>query len=462
MAAVLEVRSPYDGAVVASLPLDGPEAVQRKIAAASAAFGRWRDVPLEDRCRLVAKGLEWFRRDGERIAREISSQMGKPVTQARREIETMLDRARWAIGAVEDALATELVPPAGDLHRRIEHVPRGVVLDIAAWNYPLLVPVNVVVPALLAGNTVVLKHSERTPLTGEVFARAFGTLDVPDVLVHVVVSRAGASRLIDDPRIAHVSFTGSVATGRAVYRRAAERMVPCGLELGGKDAAYVAADADLAFAVENVVDGACYNAGQSCCAVERVYVHRSVYDEFVDRALEALGGYRMGDPLEESTTLGPLAIRDAIGPLEARIEEAKRRGASVLFGGGRAPVVGGGFFAPTLVVDVPNDSSLMQEESFAPIVPVRMVEDDEQALGLMRDTRFGLTASVWTRDEERAERMARDLEVGTVFQNRCDYVDPALPWSGARESGLGATLSRHGFLHLTRPRALHFRGGPVR
>lgn len=457
MPAMMEIRSPYDGSVVGSLPVDGPSGVDKKLEAAGVAFARWRETSIADRKRIVEEGLSRFLDESAQAARDISLQMGKPLAQARKEVETMLDRARWAIDAAEESLATEIVPETDGLTRRIEHVPLGIVLDIAAWNYPLLVPVNVIVPALLAGNVVVLKHSSRTPLTGQAFARAFGALEVPDLLVAMNVTRDAANRLIDDSRVAHVSFTGSVGGGRAVYRRAAERLIDVGLELGGKDPAYVAADADLDVAVEGVVDGACYNAGQSCCGIERVYVHRSVYPEFVDRARKLVEAYRLGDPLDDATTMGPLCMRSALDGLEAQVADARGRGAEVLVGGARVADLPGSFFAPTLVVDVPNDASLMQEESFAPIVPVQVVDDDRQALERMEDTRFGLTASVWTRDRERAERLAQQLHAGTVFQNRCDFVDPALPWSGMRESGIGATLSRHGFLALTRTRALHFR-----
>ena len=457
MSTLLEVKSPYDGSVVGTVALDGEDAVDRKLEAARTAFSTWRELDVAERCRIVAQGLERFMAAGEEVARDISLQMGKPITQALREVETMRDRAVWALEHAAESLAPEPVPVENGLHRRIEHVPLGVVLDIAAWNYPLLVPINVIVPALLAGNVVALKHSSRTPLTGEAFARAFGDLEVPDLLVSLNVTRQTADRIIDDPRVAHVSFTGSVPGGRAVYRRAAERLLDVGLELGGKDPAYVAEDADLDVAVEGVVDGACYNAGQSCCGVERVYVHRAVYDEFIERARAILGDYRLGDPLDEATTMGPLAMPESIPDLEEQVDDARRRGGRVLLGGGRAGGHPGGFFEPTLVVDVPNDALVMQEESFAPIVPVLAVADDADGLRRMQDTRFGLTASVWTRDRERAEWLAHRIDAGTVYQNRCDFVDPALAWSGVGESGIGATLSRHGFLGLTRTRSLHFR-----
>jgi acyl-CoA reductase-like NAD-dependent aldehyde dehydrogenase len=340
---------------------------------------------------------------------------------------------------------------------RIEHEPLGVVLDIAAWNYPLLVPASVVVPALVAGNAVILKHSPLTPLCGLAFERAFGTLSVPGLVQNLVVENERAEALIGDPRIDHVSFTGSVATGRRVYAAAAKRLIDAGLELGGKDPAYVAEDADIAFAAENVIDGACYNAGQSCCAVERVYVHESVLAAFLEKAKSALKQYRMGDPLDERTTLGPLARSEAVGFLEKQVEDAVARDAKIVFRGKR-PSGKGSFFEPVLLSGVPNDASAMQEESFGPIVPVASVASDEEAIARMNDSRFGLTASVWTTSGERAERIARELEAGTVYQNRCDYLDPALPWSGWKESGIGSTLSRYGYLGLTKRKSIHFRG----
>lgn len=406
----------------------------------------------------MEEGLRRFRGEAEGIARDVSRQMGKPIRQSRREVETFFERARWAVGAAQECLAPEVLPARDGLHRRIEHVPLGVVLHLAAWNYPLLVPVNVVLPALLAGNAVLLKHSPRTPLTGLAFERAFGALEPRGLVASVVLDNEGTARLMADPRVAHAAFTGSVEGGRAVYREAAKRLLGAGLELGAKDPAYVAEDADLDVAAEGVVDGACYNAGQSCCAVERVYVHRRRAGEFLARAAEILGRYRLGDPMSEETTLGPLAIREALDRLDRQVEDAVRRGARVLLGGRRLAGVPGNFFPPTLLSDVPNDAEAMQEETFGPLVPVLPVADDDEALARMDETRFGLTASIWTRDRGRAERFAARLEAGTVYQNRCDVLDPALPWTGARHSGIGSTLSRYGFLHLTRRKSLHFRG----
>jgi acyl-CoA reductase-like NAD-dependent aldehyde dehydrogenase len=332
-------------------------------------------------------------------------------------------------------------------------------LDIAAWNYPLLTAVNAVAPALLAGNAVLLKHSTKTPLCGAHFEKAFNH-SLQGLVSNLILSHEQTLAMIQDPRVDHVVFTGSVNGGRQVYQAVSSRFIDVGLELGGKDPAYVAEDADLAFTVPNVVDGACYNAGQSCCAIERVYVHQKHYELFLEQARTIMESYRLGDPMDNSTTLGPVVSRLALERLDHQIADAKQRGAQIILGGKRLDNTKGNFFLPTIITNVPNDADVMQEESFGPILPVRMVNDDHEALQMMNDSRFGLTASVWTEDQNRAEWFARELKVGTVFQNRADYLDPALPWTGVRESGKGSGLSKYGFLHLTRRKSIHFRIQP--
>jgi acyl-CoA reductase-like NAD-dependent aldehyde dehydrogenase len=456
----LKVINPFNQRILCELPLDQGKTLEKKISGARRAYEHWCRFLLEERSKRVGQGLKYFREHAGEIARDITLQMGKPFIQARGEVKTFFHRAEYMLSIAKKALAPEILPAKPGLHLRIEHAPLGIVYNIAPWNYPLLTAVNVIVPALLAGNTVLLKHSPLTPLVGQHFENAFGEVDPPNLVTNIIVTNAQASRLIHDPRINYIAFTGSVTTGTKVYRQAAKRLLDVGLELGGKDAAYVAEDADLDFTVENIVDGACYNAGQSCCAVERVYVHRALYRDFLDRARSLLEQYRLGDPLDEKTTMGPLARREALPFLEGQVKEAVRRGTRVLLGGKRLEGTRGNFFSPTLLADVPNGAKVMQEESFGPLVPVMPVADDEEALVRMNDSHYGLTASIWTSDRERAERFARDLEVGTVFQNRCDYLDPALPWTGARDSGVGSTLSWYGFYHLTRRKAIHLRVGP--
>jgi len=453
----LKVVNPYNQEVVCELSYDEGTQLDAKIDAVRRAYEEWRHLSIAERSSRVAEGLRRFRTNADAIARDITLQMGKPLRQSHREIETFFQRAEYMLSIAQESLAPDILPEKEGFHRRIEHTPLGVVLCIAAWNYPLLIPVNVVVPALLAGNTVLLKHSAKTPLCGQHFEDALGGLEPLGLVKNLVLSHEQTAALIADPRVNHVNFTGSVPGGHQIYRAAAQRFLDVGLELGGKDPAYVAQDADLDFSVEHLIDGACYNAGQSCCAVERVYVHRALYREFLARAKIVMGRYRLGDPLDDDTTLGPLANRSALDMLERRVEQAVRRGARLLLGGRRLDGTSGNFFPPTLLADVPNDATLMQDETFGPLVPVLAVADDDEALARMADTRYGLTASVWTRSRDRAERFARAVEAGTIYQNRCDYLDPALPWTGTRDSGKGTTLSRYGFYQLTRRKSIHFR-----
>lgn len=436
------------------LPFDDDASIDRKLAAAHGAGASWREFSVPERTERVSRALGFFRSRAEVVARDVTLQMGKPLVQARSEVAGLLERAEHMISIAAESLAADELPERAGFHRRIEHVPLGVVLDLAAWNYPLLIPVNVVVPALLAGNTVLLKHSARTPLCGLHFERAFAELGTPGLVTNLVVGHDATARIVADERISHVAFTGSVAGGHAIQRAASGRFIDVGLELGGKDPAYVAPDCDLAATVAGVVDGACYNAGQSCCAVERVYVHESVHDEFLERAEPLIAAYRTGDPLDEGTTLGPLASASALPFLEGQVGEAVAAGARLVHGGKRED---SRFFPATLVADCPDTTDLMRSESFGPILACRPVRDDAEALARMNDSLLGLTASVWTADRERAEWFGARLEAGTVFQNRCDYLDPALAWTGVKDTGKGVTLSRHGFLHLTRCKSIHFR-----
>ncbi|MGE0710268.1 MAG: aldehyde dehydrogenase family protein [Planctomycetota bacterium] len=449
-------RNPYDDSVLCERASDHPRR-DEVLDGLRAAQRGWRAQPLPERVARVEAALAHFEREREAIAADVTREVGKPIREARGEVSTCLARARHMLSIAGEALADDVLPPLPGIERRIAHRPLGVVLNLAAWNYPLLIPVNVVVPALVAGNAVALKHSERTPLAGAVFARAFAAVWDEPLVRDVVLTHEETAQWVQDPRVDAVAFTGSVAGGRAVQRAARERFVGVGLELGGKDPAYVAEDADLAFTVPNLVEGACYNAGQSCCAIERVYVHRSRYEEVLERALVALADWVPGDPLRDETTLGPMATRRALDVLEAQVQGALRRGARLLAGGARQGEV---FFPATLLADAPQDSDAMQEESFGPLLPIRAVADDAEALALMNDSRYGLTASVWTTDAGRADWFAPRLEAGTVFQNRCDYLDPALPWTGWKESGRGVSLSRYGYHHLTRPQGLHLRRTP--
>ena len=450
----LRLASPFSGEVFRELELDGPREVERKLARARAAQRTWARRSIGERARAVELALGWVREHAEEHAREITLQMGKPIREARREVATMLERAAWCVANAEAALAPEELPAPEGARRRIEHEPLGVVLDLAAWNYPLLTAVNVIVPALLAGNAVLAKPSARTPLCGLAFEQAFASLPDTGLMACLLVGHEEIEALATARLVDQVTFTGSLEGGRQVYAAAARGLIPAAMELGGKDAAYVAEDAELARAAAGVVDGACYNAGQSCCAVERAYVHEARVDEFLERAAEVMGAYRLGDPLEEGTTMGPLATVQGLERLERQVADAIERGGRLVCGGRRR----GAFFEPTLLSGVPQEAEVMREESFGPVLAVRAVSGDAEALEAMNDSRYGLTASVWTRDEARAERMGRALRVGTVYRNRCDFVEPSLPWGGVRDSGFGVSLSRFGFLQVTRRKGFLFQG----
>ncbi len=457
---VFRIDDPFRGDVVAEVPLLDAAQAHSAVERAAAAQRGWARRSLEERIAVCQGFVGALERRTEAVARDISRQMGKPLAQARAEVGTCLDRVRSLIAQAPRALAPEALQEKAGFTRRITHEPVGVVLVIAAWNYPLLVPVNAVVAAVLAGNAVLLKHAPRTPLCAEAFAAAFCEAGAPpDLVVPLHVDHDVVAQVAEHPAVGYVSFTGSVRGGRQVYAAVAQRrFVEVGLELGGKDAAYVAPDADLGAAVENLVDGAMYNAGQSCCSIERIYVHRSLYDRFVEQAVRVVRGYRLGDPLDEATTMGPMALPGAPAALAEQVADARERGGAVLCGGEPLQVEGRGrFFAPTVVADAPQDSALMQEESFGPVVGIAPVDSDEEAVKRMNDSRYGLTASVWSTDPALAERLGAQLEAGTIFLNRCDFLDPELAWSGWKESGRGVSLSRFGFLPVTRRKSWHFR-----
>lgn len=456
----LEVVDPFTEQVLVSLPLATEKEAEAMVARAKAVQRDWGRTALAERVRLCEAWLGTFEARRDTTAREITQQMGKPLRQSLNEVSGTLDRARYMISIAEETLADEYLPEKPNFTRYIRHEPKGVVLDIAAWNYPLLIAVNIVVPAVLAGNAVILKHSSRTPLCGRAFVESFERAGAPSGLVQDLVADHGlVSRLIAHPDIDHVSFTGSVRGGHEVNRAAAERFMDVGLELGGKDPAYVCADAPFAYAVENLVDGVLYNAGQSCCAVERIYVERPIYARFLEAFVERTRAYvTMGDPMDAETTLGPMASQGAAAFLDGQVTEAVSRGGRLAVDGASfARPPHGWFAAPAVVADAPQDCRLMQEESFGPVVGIRAVENDAEAIRMMNDSAYGLSASVWTADAARAARIGAAVETGTFFMNRCDYLDPALPWTGVKDTGRGASLSRYGLLNLTRLKSMHLR-----
>lgn len=456
-----QVRSPVDGSIVVERDLATPSQLDAALDAAARARAGWRATPLADRIRALHAMVDAFVAQGDAIADELTAQMGRPRRFSPGEVAGFADRARTMLSLAPEALADIVPPEKAGFQRLVRREPLGVVLVLAPWNYPYLTAVNAVVPALAAGNVVLLKHSDQTPLCAERMVEAGRAAGLPPgVFEFIHMSHELTAAAVRDTRVDHVAFTGSVGGGHAVVQAASERFVGVGLELGGKDPAYVRADADIAFAAENVVEGALFNSGQSCCAVERVYVHASVWEDFIEKAVAAAEAWRLGLPTDGDTTLGPVVRPRNAEAIQAQIDAAMRAGAWGLVDPGPfadARALGPGFMAPQLLVEVDHSMEIMKEETFGPVAGIMKVSSDEEAVRLMNDSRYGLTASLWTRDAEAAMRIGGQLETGTVFMNRCDYLDPFLAWTGVKDSGRGCTLSAVGFEHLTRPRSYHLR-----
>jgi len=460
MTDTLKTISPVDGRVYVERPLETAAGIDRALDAARTAQGAWAALPLESRCALLSRAVDAFVAKSQDIALEITWQMGRPLRDAPGEVRGFEERARYMLAAAPEALAAVLPGEKSGFQRQIKRVPLGVVVVVAPWNYPYLTAVNAVLPALIAGNAVVLKHSHQTPLCAERFLEAFAAAGVPaGVFQYLHLSHADTSRLMGDSRVASVCFTGSVSGGRAVVAATASGFATSGLELGGKDPAYVRADANLAQAIETLTDGAFYNAGQSCCGIKRIYVAASRHDEFVAGVVELTRKYRLGSPLDPATTIGPVVRTAAADAVRAQVAAALKGGARQLIEESwfAASAAGTPYLAPQVLVDVDHSMSIMREETFGPAVGIMKVASDEEAVRLMNDSEFGLTAAIFSTDAPRAEILGDALETGTVFLNRCDYLDPALAWTGVKNSGRGCTLSRIGFEQLTRPKSYHFR-----
>jgi len=456
----LTTISPVDGSVYVERTAASAAQIEAALERAPLAQRDWRTTPLAERAAIMERFCGEFERRGAQIATELSWQMGRPIRFAPSEVRGTLERARYMTGIAASALADLEAGPKSGFRRFIRREPLGVVFTVAAWNYPYLIAVNSVVPALMAGNAVVLKHSAQTPLCAETFAACFSAAGLPTGLFEVLhLSHADTEAVIRDPRVDFVAFTGSVAGGQAVQRAAAERFIGVGLELGGCDPVYVRADADLPHAIENIVDGAYFNSGQSCCGLQRIYVHESIYEPFTRGCTELIRQYRLGDPLDPQTTLGPLVRTAAADAVRAQVQAAVNAGARAAIGEREFPESRPGtpYLAPQLLIDAPADSAVMREEIFGPVAGVMRVSGDAEAVSHMNDSRFGLTAAVWTRDEGAALELGTQLETGTFFMNRCDYLDPALAWVGVKDSGRGCTLSVVGYEHLTRPKSFHLR-----
>ena len=460
MTAALRVVTPVDGSIYAERPLADATEVAAAIDRARVAQRAWRDVPVAERAKICRRFTDAMVAMTEAIVPELAWQMGRPIGAGAGELGGFAERAGHMIEIAADALADLAAGDRAGFTRFIRREPVGVVLVVAAWNYPYLIAVNSVLPAIMAGNAVLLKHSAQTPLVAERFAAAFAEAGLPAGLFQVLhMSHQDTERAIANRHVDFVAFTGSVRGGHAIQHAAADRFVGIALELGGKDPAYVRADADLDHAIENLVDGAFFNSGQSCCAIERIYVHRDVHDRFVDGFVALAESYRLGNPLDADTNLGPMVRTAAADFVRGQVRDAERAGARALIDPARfaADTGAGPYLAPQVLVEVDHSMRLMTEETFGPVVGIMKVGTDAAAIAAMNDSAYGLTAAIWTADEAAAIAIGDKVETGTWFMNRCDYLDPALAWVGVKDSGRGCTLSTLGYGQLTRPKSFHLR-----
>lgn len=456
----LKVISPIDGSIYYECAMHNQDNISATLTAAEKAQKKWKETSIDERKEFINKFITAFETKRDQISEELTYQMGRPISYSPFEVNGTIERARGMIELAETSLVDVLVEEKAGFNRYIRREPLGIVFVVPAWNYPALIAINTVVPALLAGNAVILRHSAQTPLVAERFAEAFKKAGLPEGLFQYLhLSHADTASVIEDKRTSFVAFTGSVSGGYQIQKVAAKRFIGVGLELGGKDPAYVRSDVDLDYAIENLVDGAFFNSGQSCCGIERIYVHESVYDKFVEGFVELTKKYKLGNPLDSTTTLGPVAKRSGAELVRKHIKDAIAAGAKALIDESLFPEAkeNTNYLAPQVLVNVDHSMDVMYEESFGPVVGIMKVKDDDEALKLMNDSPFGLTASIWTESQDDAIKIGDKVDTGTWFMNRCDYLDPHLAWVGVKDSGRGCSLSKVGFEHLTRPKSFHLK-----
>ena len=458
MAETVKLKSPIDGSIYVERPIATDQAIGAAVERAKAAQAKWVDTPIVERGKYLLAMLEALLAMNDEIVPELAWQMGRP-TRYGGEKGGVEERTRYMVALAEKALAPYFPEERPGFRRYLKKEPLGVVFVIAPWNYPFLTAVNSIVPALMAGNAVILKHAAQTLLVGERFQQAFDKTGLPKGLFqNIVLSHAQTEKLLGSGKVDHCNFTGSVAGGRAIEKAAAGTFMTLGLELGGKDPAYVLPDAKMDHAVANLVEGAFFNSGQCCCGIERVYVHEKVYDHFVEAFVEETKSYALGSPLDAATTMGPMAQARFADLIREQKAEALRKGAHAHMNTKDARNEAGSPYLPAEVLtNVDHQMSVMREESFGPIVGIMKVRNDEEAIALMNDSQYGLTASIWTRDTDHAARIGDRIETGTVFMNRCDYVDPGLVWTGVKDTGKGGAMSVVGYDNLTRPKSYHLR-----
>lgn len=454
----ISLISPVDGSTYATrTPLSRPDA-EACAARARAAQKAWAARPLDERIALVKDGVAELDKIKDTLVEELAWQMGRP-TRYGGEFGGVHDRTNYMAEIAATALAPQIVEDSASFSRKLAREAVGVVFIVAPWNYPYLTTINTLAPALIAGNTVVLKHASQTLLVGERLAQAFHAAGIPeDVFQNVVLDHATTEHLIQSRAFNFVNFTGSVGGGIAMEKAAAGTFTGMGLELGGKDPGYVRADADLDAAVDGLMDGAMFNAGQCCCGIERVYVHESLYDAFVEKSVAWVKGLTLGNPFDPASTIGPMANKRFAAVVRAQVAEAVAAGAKPLIDPSLFPADdGGAYLAPQILINVDHSMRVMTKESFGPVVGIMKVSGDAEAISLMNDSPYGLTCSIWTKDVDAAASIGAQIETGTVFMNRCDYLDPALCWTGCKDTGRGGSLSYLGFHSVTRPKSYHLK-----
>jgi acyl-CoA reductase-like NAD-dependent aldehyde dehydrogenase len=452
----LTLLNPATGAIITRVEADDAACVAAKAAAARAAQPAWAARPMAERVECIRRFRAALVADVDALAAVTTGETGKPITQARNEIKGLLPRIDFFLEQVASSTATETVFQDATMSEQIQHIPLGVVVNISAWNYPWFVGGNVFIPALLTGNAVLYKPSEYAVMTGQAIARLMHAAGVPQDIFTLVVGAGDVGAALQAQDIDGLFFTGSHATGARIAQTMGPRMVKLQLELGGKDPTYVCEDADPKVAAESLADGAMYNTGQGCCSVERIYVHEKIHDAFVAAFADTVRSFKVGDPTADDTYIGAITRAPQLAVLDAQVADARAKGATLVCGGTRLPGPGNGF-APTVLTAVTHGMAVMRDESFGPIVGIQKVSGDDEAVRLMNDTRYGLTAGVYTPDEARARRILSQVRSGTVYWNCCDRLSPRLPWSGVGDSGIGLTMSTYGIQTFTRPKAWHLR-----